>query len=68
MTASATSFAKRSSEPYCFEARVGLKARIKLSVVRGVSNVLRVNSTRPDQDLVSFARGTEPEEREVRTL
>lgn len=44
MTASATRLDRRSSVPYCFAARVGRRATLRLSSVKGVSSVRTVSS------------------------
>jgi hypothetical protein len=44
MTASDTKRERRSSDPYCLAARVGLRARVRLSVVKGVSRVRTASS------------------------
>jgi hypothetical protein len=55
-TASATSLASKSSDPYCFEARVVRKARISESAVNGVSSVLQASSVNREM-LISHLSG-----------
>lgn len=66
-TASETREARRSSEPYCFAARVGLSASLRDSSVRGVSRVLTVNSATSEESLkMSERRSTEEKRVEMR--